>query len=285
MEKFGREHFKETTDAIETAERSLQENTEITSELKKKLAELLITKETVSKGEIIALAERIEKEVGKREKSDVSLQKAQKRYDIFFEEMRDHAIVEDKLRDILKEAIKKEDYEGIIEIAERLKRHDTLKKDPEKFDMQGTQELYEKFASQFKYIGGLVEGKALAQLDNDRYAFIDHNDKIVSKEYKRARSYSEGKAPVQLDNDRRVFIDHNDKIVSKEYKWASSYSEDKAPVQLDNNRWVFIDHNDKIVSKEYEWANSYSESKALAQLDNNRRVFIDHDGKIINFKK
>jgi len=180
MEKFGREHFKETTDAIETAERSLQENTEITSELKKKLAELLITKETVSKGEIIALAERIEKEVGKREKSDVSLQKAQKRYDILFEEMRDHAIVEDKLRDILKEAIKKEDYEGIIEIAERLKRHDTLKKDPEKFDMQGTQELYEKFASQFKYIEGLVEGKAPAQLDNNRWVFIDHDGKIIN---------------------------------------------------------------------------------------------------------
>src|SRR3990167_4268102 len=251
MEKFGREHFKETTDAIETAERSLQENKEITSELKKKLAELLITKETVSKGEIIALAERIEKEVGKREKSDVSLQKAQKRYDIFFEEMLDHAIVEDKLRDILKEAIKKEDYEGIIEIAERLKRHDTLKKDPEKFDMQGTQELYEKFASQFKSIGGLVEGKALVQLDNNRWVFIDDNGKIVSKEYKEASLYSEGKALVQLDN----------------------------------NRWVFIDDNGKIVSKEYKWANSYSEGKALVQLDNNRYAFIDHDGKIINFKK
>ena len=184
-------------------------------------------------------------------KYHVSLLKAQKRYDILFEEMRDHAIVEDKLRDILKEAIKKEDYKGIIEIAERLKRHDTLKKDPEKFDMQGTQELYEKFASQFKYIGGLVEGKALAQLDNNRW----------------------------------VFIDHDGKIVSKEYKWANSYSEDKAPVQLDNNRYAFIDDNGKIVSKEYKWANSYSEGKALVQLDNNRYAFIDHDGKIINFKK
>ena len=248
MEKFGREHFKETTDAIETAERSLQENTEITSELKKKLAELLITKEIVFKGEIIALAERIEKEVGKREKSDVSLQKAQKRYDILFEEMRDHAIVEDKLRDILKEAIKKEDYEGIIEIAERLKRHDTLKKDPEKFDMQGTQELYEKFASQFKYIGGFVEGKALAQLDNDRYAFIDHDGKIVSKEYEQANSYSEDKALVRLGKGRYAFIDNDDKIVSKEYKWASSYSEGKTWVQLDNNRWVFIDHDGKIIN-------------------------------------
>ena len=46
MEKFGREHFKETTDAIETAKRSLQENTEITSELKKKLVDTTYYKRT-----------------------------------------------------------------------------------------------------------------------------------------------------------------------------------------------------------------------------------------------
>jgi len=212
MEKYGREHFKETADAVENAKKSFQENEELTSELKTKLAELS-TKENISTGEIIAIAERLKKEMNKEEKIKVSLQKTKERYDTLFEETWDHAIIEDKLRDTLKEAVKKEDYEGIIETAERLKQHDTLKKDPEGFDMQGTHELYEKFASQFKYIGELVEGKAKVQLDDDKYVFIDHNDKIVSKEYRYVWSYSEGKAKVQLDDDKYVFIDHNDKVI------------------------------------------------------------------------
>ena len=51
------------------------------------------------------------------------------------------------------------------------------------------------------------------QLDNGKWAFIDHDGNVVSKEYKDAWSYAEGKAMVQLDNDKYAFIDHDGNII------------------------------------------------------------------------
>ena len=122
--------------------------------------------------------------------------------------MQEYAILENALRDRLREAVKEGDYAKIIEAAEQLKRHDTPK-DPEGYDAEGTREMYAKFASKFKYIGGLVEGKARVKLDNGNWAFIDHDGNVVSKEYESAGSYTEGKACVRLDNNKHAFIDHD----------------------------------------------------------------------------
>ena len=100
------------------------------------------------------------------------------------------------------------------------------------------------FASKFKYIGGLVEGKAMVKLDNGKYAFIDHDGNVVSKEYEDAWPYyAEGKARVRLDNGKYAFIDHDGNVVSKEYEDALPYAEGKARVRLDNGKYAFIDHD------------------------------------------
>ncbi|PIU82072.1 hypothetical protein COS69_01140, partial [Candidatus Kaiserbacteria bacterium CG06_land_8_20_14_3_00_49_31] len=49
---------------------------------------------------------------------------------------------------------------------------------------------------------------------NGKYAFIDHDGKVVSKEYENTDSYSEGKAWVQLDNGKYAFIDHDGKVIN-----------------------------------------------------------------------
>ena len=246
MDKFGREHFEKMSGAVESAKKSLQENVELTQGLRVDLAGLA-AKENISFDEIIAIAKRLKKEINKGKSGESLLQKAQEKYDRFYDDMHGHALLENELRYTLKEAIKEGDYEKIINAAEKLKQHDTLK-DPKGFDAKGTQEIYDEFASQFKYISGLAEGKARVRLDNGKCAFIDHDGKVVSKEYKYAGPYSEGKAWVQLDNGKYAFIDHDGKVASKEYKYAGSYSEGKARVWLDNGKHAFIDHDGKVIN-------------------------------------
>ena len=283
LEKFGREQFEKVAGGVRNAEENVAQSIELTKDLKAEIAKAA-AKEDLSPADIIDLAERIQQETGATGAREKSLQKSQERYEKFYGDMQEYAIMEDTLRDRLREAVKEGDYAKIIEAAEQLKRHDTPK-DPEGYDAEGTRELYAKFASKFKDISGLVEGKAIVQLDNDKYAFIDHDGNVVSKEYKGAWPYAEGKAIVKLDNGKWAFIDHDGNVVSKEYKDAWSYAEGKAIVQLDNGKYAFIDHDGNVVSKEYKGAWSYAEGKARVQLDNGKYAFIDHDGNIIPFKK
>ena len=71
------------------------------------------------------------------------------------------------------------------------------------------------FQRSTKAHGHTPKAKPRVQLDNDKYAFIDHDGNVVSKEYKGAWSYAEGKARVQLDNGKYAFIDHDGNVVSK----------------------------------------------------------------------
>ena len=57
------------------------------------------------------------------------------------------------------------------------------------------------------------KAKPGSKLDNGKYAFIDHDGNVVSKEYGYAWPYAEGKAVVQLDNDKWAFIDHDGNII------------------------------------------------------------------------
>ena len=58
----------------------------------------------------------------------------------------------------------------------------------------------------------------MVKLDNGKYAFIDHDGNVVSKEYKFAEQYAEGKARVRLDNGKYAFIDHDGNVVSRSTK-------------------------------------------------------------------
>ena len=88
------------------------------------------------------------------------------------------------------------------------------------------------FQRSTKTHGHTPKGKAIVKLDNGKYAFIDHDGNVVSKEYGYAWSYAEGKARVQLDNDKYAFIDHDGNVVSKEYEDARPYAEGKAGSSL-----------------------------------------------------
>ena len=281
-EKFEREQFADNEQNAKDARDALEEKKTSKEELQKNIAELS-AKEHIDPEEIISLAKRIQSENKEIKKEENILNDVKKRHGALYEAARDYAIMNNELRDALKLAIKDNDYSKIIEVAEKLKQQDNIKENPKVYDAEGTQKLYKKFASEFRNIAGLIEGKARVQLDNDRHAFIDQDGKIASQEYKDVWPYSEGKALVRFDNGRYAFMDQDGKIVSQEYKDVWSYSEGKARVQLDNGRWVFIDQDGKIVSQEYEYVWSYSEGKARVQLDNGRYAFIDQDGKIILF--
>jgi len=247
MEKheFGRENFEKVEKGVNDAESSVEETEGLKRELEERLAEIA-TSEHIDPREIIEIAEEIQAANMGVENSGKTLKRAKDRYDTFYGGMYDHALEEDKLRDALKEATQSGDYDKIIEAAENLKHHDNPKT-PEGYDAEGTKELYEKFASQYKYIGGLSEGKARVVLPNGKYAFIDHDGNVVSGEYKYAGSYSEGKAWVELPNGKRAFIDHDGNVVSGEYKYAGSYSEGKAWVELPNGKYAFIDHDGNVI--------------------------------------
>ena len=70
------------------------------------------------------------------------------------------------------------------------------------------------------------------QLDNDKYAFIDHDGNVVSRSTDTHGHTPKAKPGSKLDNGKYAFIDHDGNVVSKEYKDAWPYAEGKAGSSL-----------------------------------------------------
>jgi len=212
MENFGRSAYEKKQEGVDGATNELSLKNETATELKRQLADA-VAKESISPQLIIDIAKQLIGSNTDIEEAERILRNKKQSFDTFYGDMQVYAGRENELLDVLADAVKGRDYEKIIEVARHLEEHGNTNADPEGYDAGGTQELFKKFAKEFKYIGGLVEGKAMVQLENGKYAFIDADGKQIPGEYQDAWFYSEGKAKVQLENGKWAFIDADGKQI------------------------------------------------------------------------
>lgn len=142
------------------------------------------------------------------------------------------------------------------------------------------------------YVGGMQGGRSLFSKEDETngvlYGFIDKDGVIViPAQYRSAGNFNHGKAVVQLQNESYAMIDLNGKILERfDYAFVGDVQEGLLPFKSSvDGKFGFIDEKGKIViTPQFDGVQGFQGGRAIVSLDENylpKYGLVDRTGKYI----